>query len=314
MIFPVISCNFSKKKLQSYSGFWCTVLCILVMSSGCAGTPKTGTSLRLDALPDISIPAEHIVFIGLDGWGGAYVSKANMPTVKRMIAGGASSMDMRCILPSISWPNWATLFCGTPPEQRNGETDNNVSSIMDYPTIFTLVKNRNRTRIFFYEWDALYYICTDEEAEKVRITSSLESAQKAAAYIIEKKPVFTAVAFNEPDSTGHKKRWGSRAYYDKLAELDSFIAIIEQAVKDAGIYDSTVFIVSADHGGDVFGHGQNFKKHRQIPIVIYGRGIKNGYTIPAPLSICDIAPTMAAIMGLDVPSTWMGRPLKEVFK
>ena len=308
----------SQKIFRNFSRFLCTVLCILILASGCTDGPKINTSLQLESLSGISVPAEHLVFIGLDGWGSAYVPKANMPTVKQMIAGGASSMDMRCIMPCISWPNWSTLFSGTLPEQRNGDITNQPATVMDFPSIFSLVNNNKTPKksgsVFFYEWNTLDKICPDEKSEKIRISSNPESARKIAAYIIEKKPVFTAVVFNEPDHTGHDKHWGSTAYYAKLTELDNLIAIIEQAVKDAGVYDSTVFILSADHGGILAGHGKNFKKTRQIPIVIFGRGIKTCYTIPSPLLISDIAPTMAAIMGLEIPSTWTGRPLKEVFK
>ena len=300
--------------IHRHSRFLCISLGIAFFTAACTGSPKTGTSSQAVSLQNISIPAEHIIFIGLDGWGGAFVKKAIMPTVKRMIAGGASSLDMRCVMPSISWPNWSALFSGTPPEQRNGETTNNVSGVMDFPTMFTLVKNKKLTTALFYEWKALDNICPDEQAEKIKITSDIESARKAAAFIKEKKPSFAAVVFNEPDHIGHSKGWGFKAYYAKLTELDNLIAIIEQAVKDAGIYDSTVFVLSADHGGTFKGHGKDIKKHRQIPIVFYGRGIKSGYTIPSPLSICDIAPTMAAIMGLEAHPEWTGRPLKEVFK
>jgi len=265
------------------------------------------SALQTEEIPAGFIPAQHLIFIGLDGWGGAYVSKANMPTVKRMMAQGASSVDVRCVMPSNSWPNWSSLFTGTPPEQRGSE---------GFPSIFTLVKNSGQAKkpVFFYEWKDLDKICTEETAEKQRIGSNLESAQKVAAYIVKEKPTFTAVVFNEPDSRGHNFRWGSAIYYDKLAELDSFIAVIEQAVKDAGIYDNTIFVLAADHGGSFWGHGHNLPKQRKIPVVIYGKGIKEGYTIPAKRSICDIAPTMAVILGLKVPAEWTGRPFTGVFK
>ena len=122
------------------------------------------------------------------------------------------------------------------------------------------------------------------------------------------------MVFDEPDATGHSKRWGSAAYYAKLAELDSFIGKIEQAVKDAGIHDSTVFILSSDHGGVLWGHGFRSSRQRRIPMVVYGSNIKEGYVIPSPLSICDIAPTMAAILGLEVPPEWTGQVLTGIFK
>jgi len=272
--------------------------------SGCANTKPV---LQTEDVPQNFVPARHLVFIGLDGWGGAYVPKANMPTVKRMMSHGAWSVTAQCVMPSSSWPNWTSIFSGTPPEQRANE---------NFPSIFTLIKNKEQIKnsVLFYEWGELQKLCLDKAAEKQEILSDLESARKAAAYIIKNKPVFTAVAFNEPDSTGHNKGWGSAAYYAKLTEMDGFITVIEQAVKDAGIYDSTVFILSADHGGSFHGHGANFPKQRKIPVVIFGPGIKEGFAISSPVSICDIAPTMAALLGMEIPPEWTGRLLREIFK
>ena len=281
----------------------------LFLAGACANSPRSNELYHADALPGISVPAEHLVFIGLDGWGGAFVQKADMPTVKRFIESGAFSTDMRCELPSNSITNWPVLFFGTAPNQLKY---NDITTIaLDFPSIFSVVNGKN---IFFYEWNTLENMCTGETAEKIKIASNSESARKIAAYITEKKPVFTVIVFNEPDKTGHSKHWGSPEYYAKLTEIDSWIAIIEQAVKDAGIYDSTVFVLSSDHGGNFWGHGVNFAKQRKIPLVVYGRGIKTGYTIPSPLSICDIAPTMAAIMDMEIPPEWTGRPLKEIFE
>jgi len=271
----------------------------------CKGVEPAEIMLSVAEMPGSFTPAQHLVFIGLDGWGGAFMSRANMPTVKRMMAQGVSSLNIRCIMPSISWPNWSALFSGASPEDQN---------IDPFPTIFTLVNEQRSRPALFYEWNDLQNICSDETAEKIRILSDLESAQRAAVYIMENKPVFTAVVFNEPDSVGHNKGWGTRAYYTKLNELDSYMAIIEQAVKDAGIYDNTVFVLSSDHGGLLWGHGFNMVSHRRIPLVVYGSIIREGFVIPGSGSICDIAPTMAAILGLDIPGEWTGRPILGVFK
>jgi len=271
---------------------------------GCANTKSV---LQAGSVPPNFVPVKHLVFIGLDGWGGVYVPKANMPTVKRMMSQGAWSLTARSVKPSISWPNWSSIFYGTPPEQRN---------IEDFPSLFTLLKNNGQAKssVLFYEWDELLKIYHVEAMEKQKIHSNIESAREVAAYITEKKPVFTAVAFDEPDTTGHRKSWGSAAYYAKLTEMDSLIAVIEQAVKDAGIYDSTVFILTADHGGTFRGHGAYFPKHYKIPMIFYGCGIKEGFTIPSHINIYDITPTMAALMGMEIPPEWTGRILYEILK
>jgi len=272
--------------------------------AGCASTKPV---LQTGSVPPDFVPVKHLVFIGLDGWGGVYVPKANMPTVKRMMSQGAWTLTARSVKPSVSWPNWTSIFYGTPPKQRDKE---------DFPSIFTLLKNNGLAErsVFFYEWDELLKIYSVETVEKQKIYSGIESAGKVAAYIKEQKPAFTAVAFNEPDNTGHDKSWGSAAYYAKLTEMDNLIAIIEQAVKDAGIYDSTVFILTADHGGTFRGHEAYFPKHYKIPMVFYGCGIKEGFTIPSHVNIFDITPTMAALMGIEIPHEWTGRPLQEIFK
>jgi predicted AlkP superfamily pyrophosphatase or phosphodiesterase len=297
-----------KMKKNSVQELYCfyLIFCISVLTVSCLGNPEVN-SFRADRSLKIAVPVQHLVFIGLDGWGGYYVSNANMPTVKRMIANGASSRDVRCVMPSISWPNWTSLFFSAAPEHRTSE---------QFPSIFTLVKNSGQENmpVFFYEWEELDKICSDETADKLEILSDLESALEIAAYFIEKKPVFTAIVFNEPDHIGHIKTWGSRAYYAKLTELDGFIAIIEQAVKDTDVYDSTVFVISADHGGSFWGHGFNLSSHRKTPLIIFGKGIKEGYVIPSPISICDIAPTMAAILGLEAPLEWTGNTLTDIFR
>jgi predicted AlkP superfamily pyrophosphatase or phosphodiesterase len=232
-----------------------------------------------------------------------------MPRVKGMIARGASTFKARAVLPTVSWPNWSSLFSGAAPEIREGRGD--------FPSLFTVLKNhpgKAGGAVLFYEWEPLAGLCDDAAAEKRRIRSTAESAREVAAYIREKKPVFTAVVFDEPDGTGHEKRWGSRAYYRRLNEMDGYIGLIEDAVKEAGIYDETVFVISADHGGSFWGHGHNLPKQRAIPLIIRGRGVKEGFTIPPPVSICDIAPTMAAILGLEIPGEWTGRPLGDLFQ
>ena len=211
------------------------------------------------------------------------------------------------VKPSTSMPNWSALFSGTAPENQN---------VYPFPSIFTLAKNSEEESksVIFHEWEELQSIFPAEMIETRIICSDIESALLIADYIAEEKPFFTAVVMNEPDSIGHKKRWGSAAYYARLAELDSLIGIMVQATKNAGIYDSTVFVLSSDHGGVFWGHGFNSSRQRRIPLIIYGSGIKEGYAIPAKHSICDIAPTMAAILGLEIPSEWTGQPIQGIFR
>jgi len=302
-------CNMAKKMNREKVKIAIIILFILFIAFSCTTSviPPRETVSNSNF-----ISARHLIFIGFDGWGASYLKKANMPTVKRMISNGASSTSTRSVMPSVSWPNWTSLFMGTPPEKRVNDNFPSIFSIVKES--FTTVQDDSETQpVLFFEWNDLYNICPDETAAKFEISSDYESAYKIASYILSKKPVFTAIVFDEPDTTGHAKGWCSKAYYDKLTLLDNFVAIIEQAVKDSGIYDSTVFVFSSDHGGSFKGHGMNTSRHRKIPLVFYGPGIKKGYVIPFSTDIYDITPSMAAILGLQAPQEWTGKPIFEIF-
>ena len=54
--------------------------------------------------------AQHVVLIGLDGWGAYSVEKADIPNIKNVMANGAYTLKKRSALPSSSAINWASMF------------------------------------------------------------------------------------------------------------------------------------------------------------------------------------------------------------
>ena len=86
-----------------------------------------------------------------------------------------------------------------------------------------------------------------------------------------------------------------------------------QAIKDAGMEDSTIVILSSDHGGIEKGHGGISMTEMQIPWIIAGPGIKQGHQINSSIMTFDTAATIAKIFDLEVPQVWIGRPVHEAF-
>lgn len=54
--------------------------------------------------------AEHVVLIGLDGWGAYSVEKADIPNTKSLMENGELYFKKRSTLPSSSAINWASMF------------------------------------------------------------------------------------------------------------------------------------------------------------------------------------------------------------
>lgn len=113
---------------------------------------------------------------------------------------------------------------------------------------------------------------------------------------------------------GHKEGHDTPAYYHKLEEIDGYIGKVMNAVKEAGILDETIFIITSDHGGINKGHGGKTMQEMETPFIISGKNIKKGHEIQASMMQFDVAATVAAIFKLKQPQVWIGRPIMEVFK
>ena len=60
-------------------------------------------------------------------------------------------------------------------------------------------------------------------------------------------------------------------------------------------------------------HGSPFTYDTHVPALFYGFGVKAGETFH-PQTICDIAPTVAAICKLPLPSSTIGAPINTIVK
>lgn len=208
--------------------------------------------------------AKHVVLIGLDGWGAYSVDKADMPNVKKLMAEGSYTLKKRSVLPSSSAVNWASMYMGAGPElhgytEWGSQTPDLPSRVVNkngiFPTIFSLLRESDPKAEIgcICEWAGIRYVCdTLALSYDKNITDKPQNpatAKCAVEYIKRAHPALVNIVFDEPDHVGHAEGHDTPAYYEKLKELDGYIGQIIQAVKDAGLLDETIFIVTADHGG-----------------------------------------------------------------
>ena len=85
------------------------------------------------------------------------------------------------------------------------------------------------------------------------------------------------------------------------------------AVREAGIMDDTVVILTADHGCIETGHGGKTMNEMQTPIVFYGKNVKKGFKIPESTMVYDIAGTIAYLLDVPQPQVWIARPIMSAF-
>lgn len=271
--------------------------------------------------------AEHVIYIGLDGWGSYSVEKADMPNVKALMAEGCYTLQKRAVLPSSSAVNWATMFMGACPELHGYTTwgsqvpelpsrvinKNNI-----FPTIFQILRDAAPEAEIgcLYEWGGIKYVVDSlslsYHAEIPKGNEVLKDA--TVKYIKEKKPALGAFIWDQPDAVGHAAGHDTPEYYAVLKQLDGYVGEIVAAVKEAGIYDNTIFVITSDHGGIEKDHGGKTMMEMETPFIIAGKGIKKGGEFQESMMQFDCASTLASIFDLEQPQVWIGRSMEQIFE
>ncbi len=268
---------------------------------------------------------KHVILIGMDGLGAYAMEKADNPNMKQLMAGGSWSLKARSVLPSSSAVNWASMTMGAGPElhgftEWGSKTPEVEPRELDqyglFPSIFTLLRQQKPAAEMgvIYSWGGIGYLFPKQAVNKdLPCKNDTATTEASVNYIKEKKPDFLFIHFDEPDGVGHNIGHNIPAYYEQVHKNDILLGRILQAVKDAGIWDNTVIILSADHGGINKGHGGKTMVEMQIPWIVCGKGVKKNNEVKESIVTYDTAATIAYIFGLQTPRVWTGRPVKEIF-
>ncbi len=269
---------------------------------------------------------EHVFFIGLDGWGAYSVENSDMTNTKKMMAEGAWTLKKRTVLPSSSAPNWAAMFMGVGPEIHGfyeccSHTPDFEPRLTYkngiFPTVFQLLRDKEPDAEIgcVFQWDGIKYLIDTLSVNYYTEASESDLCEVSKEYIKTKKPRLAAFIYDEPDHVGHADGHDTPEYYKKIKQLDIWVGEIIDAIKEAGIMDNSVVILTSDHGGIDHGHGGRSMMEMETPLIIYGKGVKKGYCFD-DLSVMqyDVASTMASLLGLEQPQPWFGRSLDQVFE
>ena len=273
--------------------------------------------------------AQHVLVIGIDGWGGYSLAKAhNIPNIQSLMRQGCYTVKKRSVLPSDSGVNWASMFNGSCPELHGYTTWNShtpeIPSVElnehgKFPTIFSILRKARPDVVTgcIAEWDGIKHVTDTLAMDFYDVVDEKDNehlTRVAEKYIKEQKPTLLAVCYDQVDHVGHGEGHDTPAYYKVLEHIDAQVGRIIQALKDAGIYDDTVILMTADHGGINKGHGGQTLEELEIPFIVCGKGIRKQGEISDVVMQYDTAATIAEIFCLKRPQAWRGDPIYSVFQ
>jgi arylsulfatase A-like enzyme len=101
----------------------------------------------------------------------------------------------------------------------------------------------------------------------------------------------------------------SPAYLEAIERCDLMIGEVVAWVRESGLWDRTLIIVTADHGGFAKTHRGEHPADIAIPWIVSG-GLAAGAELPPRVMIYDAAPTILRTLGLPIPEGIDGRALE----
>ena len=283
--------------------------------------------------------AEHVFIISLDGGKPDVIQKSQMPALKQLVAEGAYTWGAQTIFPSSTLPSHTSMLTGVQPAKHlvNWNSYKPEAGLVKVPTVFSLAKSAGLTTAMFVGKEKFKHLLLPGSVDEFgynrkvsgEVTKMMEGEKKpskegtvmtktvaadAVAYIEAKKPNLCFIHFTDTDSTGHKFGWGSPEQIKAFGDEDTGIGAVLSAIRKAGLAESSVVIVTADHGGHAKTHGLNIPDDMTVPWIAWGKDVKKHFTITAPVLTCDTTATALWLLDVPRPADLDGKPVTSAFQ
>lgn len=275
---------------------------------------------------------EHVIIIGVDG-GGHFLREGDTPCFDRIFKDGAVTYEALASYPSISAECWSSLLTGVSP-YCHGRTNDVLSKEklpkdFPYKTCFRVVREAFPDAVIgaYCDWNAIIHgLVEDDIGVDCLNKNDAELIAPLCEYILQKKPDFLFAHFDSVDHEGHANGYGMPRYMQQIHTADAYVGKVYDAVKEAGIIDSTLFCVICDHGGTVelkedgsgyIGHHGGWTyNERSITFAATGKDVVPGAV--GEMNIRDLSAIVRYAFGLSMPAFdingWTSQIPQHLFK
>lgn len=254
----------------------------------------------------MSYTYKHVILVGIDG-AGSFYRRAKAPTIRRLMKEGAGTDTCLTSIPTISAECWGSMLLGVLPDVHG--LNNTLISTTPYtntaiPSVFTLIRRAHPDAALasFCNWNPINYGILDDPVTHQDTGHDEILTERICAYIREEKPEFLFVQFDSVDHAGHAFGYGSEKHLEQIDVCDGLTAKIYEAVRDAGILEDTLFMVTADHGGFDHGHGGTTDEEKLVFFAAVGKTVVKGAKLS--MEVKDIPAIVTHALGVPDGETW----------
>ena len=154
-----------------------------------------------------------------------------------------------------------------------------------------------------------------------------ETSRFACAWLkkYQKEPFFLFLHYYDPHDEYHPPQpfadtFKDNLYAGEIAYTDDCISQVIKTLKKLGLYDSTLIIITSDHGEGRGEHSESlhgyfiYQSCVQVPLIIKMPGGPEGKRVRDLVGLVDIVPTICGALGITPPQIIHGTDLTKFFE
>ena len=251
---------------------------------------------------------KKVILISIDGMRPDGLKSCGNPYVKELEKLCSYTYNGSSCIPSVTFPCHFAMAHSVTPQRHGILTNTYVPQVRPIKGIFEKIADFGGVNAMYYGWEPLrdivlpgalkfatYINAYTEESSDTALTDEAEKR------IRSDKPDFVFLYMVEPDEKGgHDNGWMSEEY---LRRISLAIDNVKRMIESFG--DEYSVIVMADHGGHERSHGTEMPEDMTVPFFFYGKDFEAGKEL-TNVSLLEIAPTIAKVMGIPTEPDWDG--------
>ena len=252
----------------------------------------------------------HLILI--DGMRPDALAACGDPEIPEFLRDCACTMEAVTVTPSVTLPCIMSLFHSVDPA-RHGITTNVYSpQVRPVPGICEQLSGSHRCGMV-YNWEPLrdlsrpgslvysrFFAVRQDGVNPLAADALVAEASLRA--LGEERLDFLFTYLGATDELGHDHGWMSPEY---LFSVRQALAHARRLI--AASPEDTLTVILADHGGHERTHGTELPEDMRIPVILHGSGLRG--RLRDGVSIKDIAPTVAGVLGVPCAREWEGHSL-----
>ncbi|MCA9537799.1 MAG: sulfatase-like hydrolase/transferase, partial [Myxococcales bacterium] len=123
-------------------------------------------------------------------------------------------------------------------------------------------------------------------------------------------PYFEVEGYPAEEDSDHGR------YEAIVRSVDTEVGRLIDGLKERGLWERTLFVVTADHGDEFGDHGNRFhgrtlyEEMVHVPLIVHVPGLAPR-TLDTPIGHFEVGPTLLDLLGVPTPRSWLGRSRAE---